>query len=291
VLRNVVDKKDTLGWGPNAVFRFPVYGGTGSIWKALYNKLPSERVFLGKKVTSVDVAKRTIHFSDGSSDQYDRWISTLPLDTLLLMIRHDDASDPEKFSKYAKDFVHSSTHVVGIGLEGPQPEELKTKCWMYFPESDCNFYRVTVFSNHSPNNVPNQERGQWSLICEVSERYPKVVDHDTIIEECIQGCFNTKLISSENTIVSKWKKRLEHGYPTPFVGRDELLGKVQPLIRKENILSRGRFGGWKYEVGNQDHSMMQGVEAVDAALFGAEEITYFYPNVANAKKTLARTES
>jgi len=50
------------------------------------------------------------------------------------------------------------------------------------------------------------------------------------------------------------------------------------------VWSRGRFGSWKYEVGNQDHSLMLGVEAADAVLFGAPEMTLRYPNVVNAKK-------
>lgn len=40
------------------------------------------------------------------------------------------------------------------------------------------------------------------------------------------------------------------------------------------IWSRGHFGAWKYEVSNQDPSLMQGVEAVDHILTGAEEATY-----------------
>lgn len=35
---------------------------------------------------------------------------------------------------------------------------------------------------------------------------------------------------------------------------------------------------WKYEVSNQDHSLMQGVEAVDHILTGAEEVTYRQPS-------------
>jgi hypothetical protein len=47
------------------------------------------------------------------------------------------------------------------------------------------------------------------------------------------------------------------------------------------IYSRGRFGGWKYEVSNQDHSLMQGVEVVNNLAFGAPEVTYWHPNIAN----------
>ncbi|MEJ2429938.1 MAG: amine oxidase, partial [Deltaproteobacteria bacterium] len=36
---------------------------------------------------------------------------------------------------------------------------------------------------------------------------------------------------------------------------------------------RGRFGFWKYEVGNMDHRVMQGVEVVDRLLLGQPEKT------------------
>lgn len=78
--------------------------------------------------------------------------------------------------------------------------------------------------------------------------------------------------------------RLEHGYPTPSVGRDEVLAKAQPWLRERGIWSRGRFGAYKYEVANQDHSVMLGVEAADNMLLGTKEVTLSHPNIVNAKK-------
>ena len=45
-------------------------------------------------------------------------------------------------------------------------------------------------------------------------------------------------------------------------------------LEQRNIYSRGRFGEWKYEVSNQDHSLMQGVELVDNLKMGMPEVTY-----------------
>jgi|TARA_B110000208_G_scaffold141572_1_gene170863 hypothetical protein len=55
------------------------------------------------------------------------------------------------------------------------------------------------------------------------------------------------------------------------------------MLRAHDVLSRGRFGSWKYEVANQDHSCMLGVEAVDNVLFGSEEKTLFAPDLVNAR--------
>ena len=54
------------------------------------------------------------------------------------------------------------------------------------------------------------------------------------------------------------------------------------------VYSRGRFGAWKYEVANQDHCLMQGIEAVDHILLGAEETTLRFPTVVNAAKSVGR---
>ena len=47
----------------------------------------------------------------------------------------------------------SSSHIVGIGLRGQCPHGLK--CWLYFPEDNCPFYRTTDFSHYAPKNCPS----------------------------------------------------------------------------------------------------------------------------------------
>ena len=57
-----------------------------------------------------------------------------------------------------------------------------------------------------------------------------------------------------------------------------MLPKLEPF----GISSRGRFGAWKYEVSNQDHSLMQGVEWANKVALGVPELTLPFPETANA---------
>ena len=60
-------------------------------------------------------------------------------------------------------------------------------------------------------------------------------------------------------------------------------------MRSKDIWSRGRFGSYKYEVANQDHSLMLGVECADNVMFGTKELTLNHPDIVNAKKNTELT--
>ena len=286
VCNNICMNTDDLGWGPNATFRFPLEGGTGGIWTRLAKKLPQANLdcgYQGRRVVYVNAAEKTVEFQDGSVESYDYLLSTMPFDDLIRLTEGN--FDSSSWPSIADNMVYSATNVIGIGIKGSPPPHLKTMCWMYFPEDTSPFYRATVFSNYSPKNAP---AGHWSLMLEVSESAHKPVDQATLMAECVKGCIASNLITAKDVIVSKWHKRFHKGYPTPFVGRNELLMRVQPTLKENGIYSRGRFGGWKYEVANQDHSMMQGVEAVEDMLGVGQEITYWEPNTVNATKNTDR---
>src|SRR5206468_10934571 len=59
----------------------------------------------------------------------------------------------------------------------------------------------------------------------------------------------------------------------PSVERDSILAQAIPFLEQHNIYSRGRFGMWKYEVSNTDHTLMQGVELVNRLLLDEPEQT------------------
>ena len=267
VRRNIAAQRDDVGWGPNSTFRFPMHGGTGAIWRAICDRLPRERVHFGRTATTIDLPRRTVGFSDGAVESYDYLISSMPLDLLLRRVK-----DRPDLHEHGRRFVHSSSHIVGVGLRGSPPESLRTKCWIYFPEGNVPFYRGTVFSNYSPNNVPDI-RTHWSLMGEVSESPEKPVDAARVADEVVDGFVSCGFIE-RSQVVSRWHRRLEHGYPTPWLGRDAVLHPIDAELREAGVFSRGRFGAWKYEVSNQDHSLMQGVEVVNYLLRGMPERTY-----------------
>ena len=172
--------------------------------------------------------------------------------------------------------------MVGIGLKSRTPNagSPDTKSWMYFPEDNCPFYRVTYLSNYSPFMTPDKHN-YYSLLCEVSESDVKHTpgefgkNPDAVIDDCIRGLENAGLLNpgERANIVSRWCYYADYSYPTPSVERDDILTQVIPWLEARGIYSRGRFGMWKYEVANTDHSLMQGVELINRLLLGEPETT------------------
>lgn len=112
----------------------------------------------------------------------------------------------------------------------------------------------------------------------------KPVDHENLLKDSIQGLINTEMIKSTDEIVSTYHRRFDHGYPTPSLEREGVLKELLPKLQARDIYSRGRFGSWRYEVGNQDQSFMLGAEAVDNIVFGTVELTLNYPDLTNTRK-------
>lgn len=263
VLRNVVLGEDQVSWGPNNTFKYPLRGGTGHLYDTLRNYVEDE-LRLETAVASIDPIEKVVHTSDGERHPYDVLLSTMPLNRLVETL----TSAPDAV-RDAVDGLHwSGSHIVGVGLDRPANT---TKNWIYFPEPDVPFYRVTYLSNYSPYITP--ETDQTLFLTETSRSSHKPEPADDIVPRVIDGLVSTGLMSDDDRelVVTTWLCSPEQSYPVPSVTRDASLGTIQPWLRSHDIWSRGRFGGWLYEIGNMDHSAMQGVEFVNNVLLGEPE--------------------
>ncbi|PYI00742.1 hypothetical protein BO78DRAFT_434180 [Aspergillus sclerotiicarbonarius CBS 121057] len=272
---------------------------------------------LDRRDSRHDADAKKVHLKDGTVVKYGSLISTMAVEYLA------QSMGDVKLQQMCQPLFYSSTNVIGIGIRGERPERIGDKCW-----DNCPFYRATIFSNYSLYNQPQQEvklptkqlaNGQkptstepqpgpyWSLMFEVSESSHKPVNHETLLADSIQGLINTDLLNPEDEIVSTYVRCFDHGYPTPSLERNGALQEIIPYLHDKDILSRGRFGSWKYEVGNQDHryvirqslfrfplanrlicSFMSGVETVDNVVSGGIELTLNYPDLVNSRANAER---
>ncbi|MFZ1919690.1 MAG: FAD-dependent oxidoreductase [Terriglobales bacterium] len=266
LLENVLYQRDDVGWGPNSKFRFPLYGGTGEIYRRIAKHF-SEKVRIGKQLAEIDPVRRQLSFADGTGDTYDVLVSTAPLDLFVEMMKPTDGGLREA----ATGLEHNNLLVVGLGLK----KKIETgRCWIYFTDSDMPCYRATYFSHYSPNNVPNGDTDSYSsLMCEMSFRVGETPDPEKILEQVTTGLIKAKMLedADRSRVVSRYHRVVGYSYPIPTLGRDQALAVLQPALLEKGIYSRGRFGAWRYEIGNMDHSVMMGVEAVNNILAGEKE--------------------
>lgn len=263
-LRNLLLELDDTAWGPNNLFMFPATGGTAEIYRRLALRL-GERVMYGREMTKIAVETKTVTFADGSTETYDHLVSTVPLDILVALLDRC----PDQVRRAADDLEHNGVYMVGIGYEEPMKDD---KSWMYYPQDGTPFYRATNFAKYSPANVPDADTGRYSsYMTETSYSRYRPESLAGLEDRVEQALRHSGTISGRPEVASMHVEDLTYAYPVPTLNRDAALQTIQPWLMEQEILSRGRFGSWKYEIGNMDHAVKMGIDAAQRIARGAEE--------------------
>jgi protoporphyrinogen oxidase len=268
MVRNLLLNRDDPGWTPETRVTYPAEGGSGAIWDAVAKAVPAEKLLLNTRIESVSLKNKTALLSTGETIAWEQMVSTMPLDVLLRSV----PEQPE-LAEQAKRFVRARSRLFGFGMRGELPARYTGLHSCQVTDADVPFWRVNFPTTVSQGNGPE---GCYSMLCEISEPAGEPArDLGELRAAVEESLFRMGLLDREGLdIISRWEYSIEHGYPVPFLGRDALLGEVQPVLEAAGVFSRGRFGTWRYEISNQDHAFMQGVEVMRRILFRMPEETY-----------------
>uniref|UniRef100_A0A1I7Y142 Amino_oxidase domain-containing protein n=1 Tax=Steinernema glaseri TaxID=37863 RepID=A0A1I7Y142_9BILA len=245
---------------PLAVFRYPAdTKGIGEVWKRIARKFPQKMFHFDEEVVDIDRARKEIHTLKGTYP-FDAILSTIPIVTLGEICKLEKPID----LKYSKVLL------VGIGLKYPQSDWAANVSWAYYPRPETIFYRCTFISNFNEMMTPDVEK-YWSVLCEIGLKADEEFDEREVVRRTIEDLEENGIIADKRLVVNKWLHVLPFGYPIPTLNREAELKRCQQIFEDSRIFSRGRFGGWRYECANQDHSFTVGQQFIDFLLFGTPE--------------------
>ena len=263
-LDSVRNGNDDVAWGPNNRFVFPAAGGTGEIYRRLAARF-ERQIRYSEEVVEIDAARRSVQIGSGEELRYTSLVSTMPLDLLVASL----ADCPPEVRGAAAQLRHNGVYMVGVGYQTPLADE---KSWMYFPQDDAPFYRATNFAKYSAENVPGGDTARFcAYMTETSYSPEKPVSGADLRERVEAGLRASGVVDGRPAIASVHLEDIPYAYPVPTLERDASLSTIQPWLRQHEIFSRGRFGSWRYEVGNMDHAVKMGIDAARQLVLGEPE--------------------
>lgn len=251
-------------WGPNSTFLFPAAGGTGEIWRRLAARL-GHRIRHQAAAAAIDTGRRQVRTTNGDEHRYEHLVSTMPVDQLIARIT--DA--PRAVRAAARRLRRTSVMMVGLGYNAPTTDQ---RSWLYFPDEHTPFYRATNFSKYAPANVPGAATDRLcSWMTEVAIHPCTSIDRTALAASCDAALRRHDLVPAAAQLASVHVEHIPYAYPIPMLDRDDALAQIEPWLEQRGVLSRGRFGTWRYEIGNMDHAVKMGIDAAARIVNGSPE--------------------
>ncbi|HWP49436.1 MAG TPA: FAD-dependent oxidoreductase [Candidatus Limnocylindrales bacterium] len=225
-------KNRAFGYNPS--FLYPKQGGICQLPQSFTKYI--QNLHLKKKVVEISLQQRTICLDDNTVYSYDALVSTMPLPSLLRIIR----DLPEEIRKAGKTLRYLSVYDVNLGVKRPG---ISDKHWIYFPEPQFPFYRVGFPMNYAPDTVP---KGCSSMYVEVSHLPEEKIPASQLMEDVMAGLIQCGILRDEDEILASNIVDIPCAYVIHDRNRQEALKLIHPYLESQNIYAIGRYGRWEY---------------------------------------------
>lgn len=212
---------------------YPKKGGFRSIMNECRKGLD---IRLNKKAVRIDTAAKQVEFDDGTVENYDNLISSLPLPEIIKMI----SDVPENVQNAAKQLRWTCGYQVSLGFNRP---DVAKYLWFYIYDEDVPPARVYSPNLKSPDNAPE---GCSSLQAEIFfANGVKVVDKNIILQKTVEKLKEICQFNDSDVVVKDIRfEPYANIIFTPEIYESRKV--VREWLKAQGIKTIGRFGEWDY---------------------------------------------
>lgn len=212
---------------------YPKKGGFRSIMNECRKGLD---IRLNKKAVRIDTAAKQVEFADGTVENYDNLISSLPLPEIIKMI----SDVPENVQNAAKQLRWTCGYQVSLGFNRP---DVAKYLWFYIYDEDVPPARVYSPNLKSPDNAPD---GCSSLQAEIFfANGVKVVNKNIILQKTVEKLKEICQFNDSDVVVKDIRfEPYANIIFTPEIYESRKV--VREWLQAQGIKTIGRFGEWDY---------------------------------------------
>lgn len=220
--------------GYNTTFVYPTKG-----LDELSRKLAEQTdVHFGHRVVAIDAEQRRISFSNGFEVDYQRVLSTLPLNRMLSLTD----------LPYLQETQDPATSVLVVNIGGVRGAEAPDDHWVYVPRSQSGFHRVGFYSNVDTSFLPDDLEGPERISIYVELGRPEGLgglseDADALAADVVDELLEWNWLETAEVVDPTW---VEVGYTWARPGSMWKQGALRTLADKD-IFQIGRYGRWQFQ--------------------------------------------
>jgi UDP-galactopyranose mutase len=237
-------------FGPNAEFMYPKHGGIGALANQLSVGL---NISLDSKVVEIKPSQTEVkvkYVRKGVNKEIigKKVLSSIPLPEIINIL-HDP---PEEVVNAATTLVYNSLVCVNIGVKR---SNIIDKHWLYFPEDNIIFNRISFPMNFSGFTTPGDSS---SILVEVTHREPSL-DLENVQEKVLVDLEGTGIIKENEKIQVCDTSAFKYAYVIYDLDHKKNVKIIRDYLESVNIIPIGRFGEWEYF--NMDKALLSGRKA------------------------------
>jgi protoporphyrinogen oxidase len=227
--------REEIPAGYNASFLYPAAGGISLLPRSFLPTVP--RIHLGREAVEIDPRRRVVVTAQGDRHHYRTLASTIPLPSLLAMMR----GVPARVARAAGRLSWVSVWDLNLGVAR---DDLPDAHWIYFPGEEFPFYRVGFPHRFSPTLVPP---GCGSMYVETSHRPHRPLSAGRVVEESLAGLRRAGILAPGEVPLVVDPVHIPCGYVIFDRHRREALPVILEWLRERDVHSVGRYGAWRYD--------------------------------------------